>query len=171
MTAEAGNDRHSEAVSEETRRDVESFLCREAELLDTWRIEEWLQLFTEDCCYWVPAGADDYDPVREISLICDDYATLQDRVLRLLHPAAYTQNPRSRTRRLISNLRIGQRSEQELSVLSNFMVLEARLDRERVVGGEYEHTLRRESGRWRIALKKVTLVNNSVPLSNLTFLL
>jgi 3-phenylpropionate/cinnamic acid dioxygenase small subunit len=109
--------------------------------------------------------------VRDISLICDDHAALEDRVLRLQEPAAYTQNPRSRTRRLVSNVRIDRRSDRELRVVSNFLVFEARLDRERILGGEYEHVLRHADGGWRIAFKKVTLVNNNAPLGNLTFLL
>jgi benzoate/toluate 1,2-dioxygenase beta subunit len=171
MTAGASEDQQRQTVSAETERDVERFLIHEAELLDTWRIEEWLHLFTDDCRYWVPTTEDDYDPELDISLIYDDYPALEDRVLRLLNPAAYTQNPRSRTRRLVGNVRIDRRGERELRVVSNFIVFEARLDREHVVGGEYEHVLRRGDGSWRIAWKKVTLVSNNVPLDNLTFLL
>ena len=171
MTAGAPEDQQRETVSAETARDVERFLIHEAELLDTWHIEEWLRLFTDDCRYWVPTTEDDYDPEQDISLIYDDYLALEDRVLRLLNPAAHSQNPRSKTRRLVGNVRIERQGEHELRVRSNFIVFEARLDREQVVGGEYEHVLRRDDGSWRIAWKKVTLVSNNVALTNLTFLL
>jgi hypothetical protein len=35
------------------QRDVEAFLFEEAALLDTWRLDEWLGLFTADCKYVV----------------------------------------------------------------------------------------------------------------------
>ena len=38
-----------------TTRDVEEFLYREAELLDSRRLTEWRELLTEDCHYYVPA--------------------------------------------------------------------------------------------------------------------
>ena len=37
------------------RTDVEDFLFAEAELLDEWRLPEWLELFTDDAIYYVPA--------------------------------------------------------------------------------------------------------------------
>jgi benzoate/toluate 1,2-dioxygenase subunit beta len=43
------------------RAEIEQFLYKEARLLDTQKFEEWLDLFTEDACYWVPAGRDDID--------------------------------------------------------------------------------------------------------------
>jgi 3-phenylpropionate/cinnamic acid dioxygenase small subunit len=38
-----------------TRQEVEDFLYEEAALLDEWRLEEWLQLLTEDAAYYVPS--------------------------------------------------------------------------------------------------------------------
>ena len=37
------------------RTDIEDFLFAEAELLDEWRLPEWLELFTDDAIYYVPA--------------------------------------------------------------------------------------------------------------------
>ncbi|HWM76977.1 MAG TPA: aromatic-ring-hydroxylating dioxygenase subunit beta, partial [Methylomirabilota bacterium] len=36
------------------KQEIESFLYREADLLDERRYEEWLELFTEDAHYWMP---------------------------------------------------------------------------------------------------------------------
>jgi len=158
-------------VSAEMRQEVEEFLYAEADLLDTWQVEEWLKLFTDDCHYWVPSNADDQDPQTETSLVYDDYLALEDRVLRLLSPAAHSQTPRSRTRRVIGNLRVEAGDGDEVHATANFMLHEARLNRERVVGGRYEYVLRREGGSWRIRRKKAALVNNNVPLHNFTILL
>jgi benzoate/toluate 1,2-dioxygenase beta subunit len=158
-------------VSAEVRQEVEEFVYAEADLLDTWQIEEWLTLFTDDCRYWVPANADDQDPETETSLAYDDHLGLEDRVLRLLSPAAHSQTPRSRTRRVIGNVRVDAGDGDDVRVTANFIVHEARLNRERVFAGRYEYILRREADTWRIHRKKAALVNNNVPLHNLTILL
>ena len=38
-----------------TRPEIEDFLFNEAALLDDWKLEEWLALFTDDARYLVPA--------------------------------------------------------------------------------------------------------------------
>ncbi|MBX6318288.1 aromatic-ring-hydroxylating dioxygenase subunit beta [Pigmentiphaga sp.] len=80
----------------ELRADVESFLYREARLLDTQRFEEWLDLFTDDALYWAPAGRDDIDPTRHVSIIHDDKAAMGRRVKRLRSGFAFAQEPASR---------------------------------------------------------------------------
>jgi 3-phenylpropionate/cinnamic acid dioxygenase small subunit len=159
------------SIPEALRREIEQFLYAEAALLDRWQVEEWLQLFTSDCRYWVPTNTEGEDPANELSLVYDDHPMLEDRALRLLGPAVHTQVPRTRTRRLIGNVRIERLDGDELRVSSYFTLHAARLDREQVLGGEYEHLLRREDGRWHIRQKKVVLVNNDAQLTNVTFLL
>jgi 3-phenylpropionate/cinnamic acid dioxygenase small subunit len=163
------------AVSDALLREVEQFLYAEAALLDHWQVEAWLALFTADCRYWVPtiseAEGEDEDPADDLSLIYDDHDMLEDRVLRLHSAAVHSQNPRTRTRRLIGNVRVEPLTDGELRVRSYFTLHAARLDREHVLGGEYEHLLRREDGRWRIRQKKVLLVNSAVQLTNVTVLL
>ena len=48
---------------------VESFLYREARLMDESRYKEWLDLFTEDALYWIPSNEDDADPSRHVSIV------------------------------------------------------------------------------------------------------
>ncbi|MDH3643622.1 MAG: aromatic-ring-hydroxylating dioxygenase, partial [Gammaproteobacteria bacterium] len=45
---------------------VEAFLYREARLMDENRYEEWLELFAEECEYWIPSNHEDGDPSREV---------------------------------------------------------------------------------------------------------
>ncbi len=161
----------AQGTPEALRREIEQFLYTEAELLDTWQLEEWLALFTDDCTYWVPTNTEGDDPANELSLIYDDHSMLEDRALRLLSPVVHSQVPRTRTRRLIGNIRIEMLDGDELHVSSYFTLHAARLDREQVLGGGYEHLLRRADGRWRIRQKKVVLVNNDAQLTNVTFIL
>lgn len=151
-------------------REIEEFLYHEAALLEARSYEEWLALFTDDSYYWMPAGRDDMNPEKETSFIYDNRKALGDRVARLLHPAAHCQIPPSRTQHLITNIRIEDFREDEINIFSNFALFESRLGKQRTFGGHYEHQLRRESGGWRIASKKVCLINNDGVFSNLTFI-
>jgi 3-phenylpropionate/cinnamic acid dioxygenase small subunit len=157
-------------VSEALRREVEDFLYAEADLLDGWQIEEWLALFTADCMYWVPGSVDDPDLKTHPSIIYDDHARLEDRVMRLLHPAVHTQVPRSKTRRLISNIRVEPDGDR-VRASANFLLFEVRLNQERLLGGQYQFLLRREADRWRIEQKKVLLLQNDQPLRFMSILL
>ena len=86
-------------VAEAVRREVEDFLYHEADLLDSWQLAEWLALFTDACRYWAPCTVDG-DLVTPPSMLIDDTRlTLEDRVMRLLHPTVHSQTHRSRTRR------------------------------------------------------------------------
>ena len=38
-----------------TRQTIEDFLYEEAALLDEWRLDEWLELLTDDVTYEVPS--------------------------------------------------------------------------------------------------------------------
>ena len=99
------------------RTEIEQFLYREARLLDTQRFEEWLDLFAEDACYWVPAGHDDIDPTVHVSIIHDDKAAMARRVKAaarsghalcagpgIARPSDYFQCPRSASPILVNNL-------------------------------------------------------------------
>ncbi|WP_428339886.1 aromatic-ring-hydroxylating dioxygenase subunit beta [Mycobacterium sp.] len=80
-----------------TRADVEDFLYHEAALLDEWRLEEWLDLFTIDCVYEVPApDRPDDDPAETFALIHDRRPMLEQRVIRLTKPTAHAEFPHRR---------------------------------------------------------------------------
>jgi p-cumate 2,3-dioxygenase beta subunit len=89
------------------RAEVEDFLYQEAALLDAWRLDEWLALLTEDATYRVPSNDQPQsDPKSALFIIADDIRRIRARVTRLKDPHAHAESPRSRTRRLISNVRI-----------------------------------------------------------------
>ena len=149
---------------------VESFLYREARLMDENAYDEWLSLWTDDALYWVPCNRDDSDPAREISAIYDDRSRLQGRIDRLKSGVAFAQDPKSRMRRLISNIEIEEADHGELIVSSNFMLVELRRSKQDLFAGRTIHRLRSEGDSFRICHKKVLLVNNDEVIDNLTFL-
>jgi benzoate/toluate 1,2-dioxygenase beta subunit len=150
---------------------VESFLYREARLMDENAYDEWLSLWTDDALYWVPCNRDDSDPAREISAVYDDRARLQTRIDRLKSGVAFAQEPKSRMRRLISNIEIEDAGNGDLIVSSNFMLVELRRSKQDVFAGRTIHRLRPEGDSFRISHKKVLLVNNDEVIENLTFLI
>ena len=77
------------------------FLEHEARLLDEAKFDDWLALFTADAWYWVPSEPDQADPHETVSLIYDDRRLLETRVRRLASPRMYSQEPRSRTSRMV----------------------------------------------------------------------
>jgi 3-phenylpropionate/cinnamic acid dioxygenase small subunit len=154
-------------------REIEKFLYNEARLLDNGKLDEWLSLFTDDAIYWVPANADDINPLVHVSIIYDDRERMQDRVWSIQSGVRWSQDPPSRIRHLISNVEVLEEKEDEVTVSSNFAAFEIRraIYGARYFVGRYEHRLRREDGSWRVASKKIELLNNDAPIENLTFII
>jgi len=141
-----------------TRGEVEDFLYHEAALLDAWKLDEWLELLTEDARYLVPSNdAPDADPASTLYTIADDIDRIRGRVARLKDPHAHAEFPHSRTRRLISNVRIVERGE-ELAVEANFTVHRFRRNGQASqFVGRYRYRLRVVEGRIRIARREAIL--------------
>jgi benzoate/toluate 1,2-dioxygenase beta subunit len=153
-----------------SRSDAEDILYAEARLLDERRYREWLAMFTSDATYWVPAGGDGIDPKREVSIIYDDVAKLTGRIERLVSGIAHAQSPPSKTRRVVSNVQIEEATEDAATVFSAFILYELRRSKERVFAGRGVYRMRFEDERWKIAGRKIVLVNNDEVIDNLTFI-
>ncbi len=140
-----------------TRAQVEDFLYREAALLDAWRLDEWLALLTEDATYRVPSNdAPDADPRAALFTIADDMARIRARVTRLKDRNAHAEFPPSRTRRIISNVRIVE--SEPLRVEANFVVYRFRRNENvREYVGRYRYTLKKVNGELRIATREAVL--------------
>lgn len=154
-----------------SRQDVEDFLYHEATLLDDGRLEEWIDLFTEDATYWIPCNRNDIDPNRELSLVYENRKDLEDRVFLQVSSRRWCQRPPSRTSRLLSNVQQQQNGEGRVIVSSRFVLFELRSGNQASFIGRYEHHLQQVNGGWKIALKKVELLNNNEMLPSIAFLL
>jgi ethylbenzene dioxygenase subunit beta len=147
----------------------EQFLIHEARLLDEARFDEWLALFTADAWYWVPSQPDQKNPRDIISLIYDDRRLLETRVRRLSSPRIYSQEPRSRTSRIVANVTIEEAAAdgQACTVRSKFQLSEYRRNAQTPYAGTSFHRLVRVGDDLRIAWKRVDLVNCDAPLEGL----
>jgi p-cumate 2,3-dioxygenase beta subunit len=115
-------------VAPATRAEVEDFLYAEAALLDEWRLDEWFALFAPGSTYEVPtAGApDDDDSAKALFYIADDYVRLRERVARLGKREAHAEFPRSRLRRMVSNVRVLSAAAGQLQVACNLVCYRAK---------------------------------------------
>lgn len=148
-----------------TRAEAEDFLYHEAALLDAWKLDEWLALLTDDARYLVPSNdAPDGAAGSILFTIADDMARIRGRVTRLKDPQAHAEFPHSRTRRMITNVRIVEgpppsgMDEGEIAVEANFTVHRFRRGGEASqYVGRYRYRLRIVDGTPRIALREAIL--------------
>ena len=142
-----------------TRQQVEDFLYEEAALLDAWRLDDWLALMTDDAVYRVPSNdRPDADPKDTLFIIADDIHRIRARVARLKKKDAHAEDPRSRTRRLITNVRILERDGAALQVEANCHVTRFRRnDGIRNYIGHYRYELRAVGGRLKIAKREAVI--------------
>jgi p-cumate 2,3-dioxygenase beta subunit len=115
-------------IAFELRARVEDFLYAEAELLDEWRLTEWFALFAEDAVYQVPATDldDDAQPDDNLFYIADDHARLKERVIRLEKRGAHAEQPRSKTRHLVTNIRVSELPDGNVGARAAFVVYRAK---------------------------------------------
>ena len=162
--------------------EIEDFLYREAELLDEGRYGEWLVLVTDDIRYQVPvrvarergAAASAVTGVATNSFHLDeDKDSLELRVDRLETGFAWAEEPPSRIRHFVSNVRVQPLADDELAVRSSVLVYRSRWDRpgHDLLSGERQDTLRRVDGQWRLAKRWVVLDSTTLPTLNLSFLI
>ena len=148
---------------------AEQFLYHEARLLDTQQLEAWLDLFTDDATYWIPLEKDQKDPLETSSIIHDDKTLLGLRVKQARHPRAHARLPLARTVHQVSNVMV-QDGKDHVTVNSTLQVVEFRNEKQRLYGALVEHHLRRVNGSFRIAHKRIDLVNSEGELDGIAIL-
>lgn len=153
----------SEMLSE-----VAGLISSEGYFLDHAMWDEWLDLFTEDCEYWMPSWDSDTklitNPQAEVSLMYySDRTGLEDRVFRLRTGAVSSATPMSRTVHLISGIRVLSASGPVVEAAASWACHWVWRKEFNTYAGHYEYTLEREDGRLRIKRKKIILVNDVIP--------
>jgi 3-phenylpropionate/cinnamic acid dioxygenase small subunit len=140
---------------------------REARLLDQLRFDEWLALYCPECVYWVPGTPEAGDPRREIAISFDDRRRMEDRIYRLRTGYAWSQAPKSRTMRMVSNVEVfATKRENARMVRSNYLISEFRVDGTRYLSGWCGHRFVERNGRWEIQVRQVNLIDCDQNLRN-----
>ena len=162
------------------RLDIEDFLWHEANLLDEFRYEEWLDLLTDDISYWMPLRQN--VPSREmeneltaegdaeLSWYTDDKETLEKRVAQIRTHVHWADEPFSRISHFVSNVRVlGWNGPDEVRVRCMFMFYRNRhADEESTFIGKRIDTLRRTDSGWKIARREIYLDQSVMLLKNFT---
>ncbi len=148
-----------------------ALLYAEALCLDERRWADWLAMYAEDAVFWVPAWKSEaeptVDPDAEISLIYyRGRSGLEDRVWRLKSGQSLASAPLRRTAHLVSNVQVTERlSAAEATVKASFAVHnhDPRGQTSHVFFGLYDYGLRLSNDGWKIARKRILLLNDHIP--------
>jgi 3-phenylpropionate/cinnamic acid dioxygenase small subunit len=163
---------------------VESFLYREAELLDERRYEEWLALLAEDVRYWMPmrrnvkVGELEREFTREgqdVNWFDEGKDTLTRRVQQILTGVHWAEEPLSRICHIVSNVQVldvkpSAAEPSEVMVKSRFLIYRNRVETETdILVGKREDVLHQVDGTWKLRRRKIVLDQNVLLSKNLTF--
>jgi phthalate 3,4-dioxygenase subunit beta len=146
---------------------VQQWLVDEAEMLDNRRYRDWLALLTDDVVYRIPvrvtsAHSLDDSVLADMDHMDEDRYSLEKRVERFETEHAWTEDPPSRTRHYVTNVRVTE-ADGELLVRSYVLLFRSRGDvREPdLVSAERTDVMREVDGELRLARRDV-LVDESV---------
>jgi p-cumate 2,3-dioxygenase beta subunit len=147
-----------------TRAEVEDFLFHEAALLDEWRLNEWQELLTDDAHYLVPPNDDlDGDYKSSLFIIADDRERIRQRIIRVLDPNCHAEYPKSRTQRLIANVRILSQEGDAVEVAANYICYRyRRYERVGQYVGNIRYKLVRKGESFLIREKKIVIQANEL---------
>lgn len=161
------------------KHEVEEFLFMEAGLLDSRRFDDWISVLTEDIHYWMPIRRTttareverEFTKPGGMAFFDDDLDYLKMRVDRLRVGRAWAEDPPSRTRRLITNIRVTDIEGEEVAVGCNFKLYRTRLNSEEDSWiGRREDTLRRVDGQFKLARRHIFLEQTVILSQNMSSL-
>ncbi len=158
--------------------EIMQFYIDEAWLLDERKYKEWLALLTEDCFYYMPRRKNVYrrEIEREIPERGTDIAYFEDskeamdvRVARLETGMAWADDPPSRTRHLVCNLKVEQLENGDVAARTAFLVYRSHLETDQdIYAGSREDILRPDGESWKIAQRTILLDANVLLSKNIS---
>jgi benzoate/toluate 1,2-dioxygenase beta subunit len=156
-------------TSNEQIHEIEQLLYEEASYLDRPDLDRWLELYTDDGTYWMPAIPDQEDPFNHISLFYDDRVIMEVRRRNFRHPAAASKDYVVRASHIISNIQVQEMDHKsgDCTVTSNFHCFMFYRDRQTPYAGTYTHELVRQGDSYKIRSKRVDLINCDAVLNTI----
>ena len=156
-------------VDDRLQRECTAFLFHEAEVLDVWKLEEWIALLTPDIDYRIPVRTtrmkkDGEGFSKRAYVLEEDLSSIRMRAKRLESDFAWSENPRSRTRHMVSNVRVSSWDALGcVNVKSNVAVFCHRGDEPQpvILTGERQDVLQNTGGGWRLK-KRLVLLDTTV---------
>jgi phthalate 3,4-dioxygenase beta subunit len=159
--------------------DIAAWLVWEAELLDGRRFRDWLALVADDVRYRLPVRVTlaRRDEGRALATAMDhldeDRYSLEKRVERLDGEHAWTEDPPSRTRRFVSNVRVTDVEGDEVEARSYLLLYRSRGDDRaaELLAAERTDRLRRDGGSWLLVRRDVVVDDAVLRTQNLALFL
>ena len=165
-------------VAAERIIELTQVLHREAHLLDDGRYEDWLALLDPEIRYIAPIPVDTMgdpsgaDAGPGLCLFDDGLGQLQLRIAKIRTGLAQTENPASRTVRLIGTVTVdATETPDEHLVRSAFILYRHRRQRQIEILAGHRHDLwRSTSNGWRLARREINFAANVLPTKSLSLL-
>ncbi|MEU9239706.1 3-phenylpropionate/cinnamic acid dioxygenase subunit beta [Streptomyces sp. NPDC048385] len=178
--------RAGERADRDTHFEVEQFYYEEAALLDDGRYADWLDMLADDLDYWMPTRTNRLRRQQALSVAARGEAAFYDetreslawRIRRFDSGMAWSEDPPSRTRHLVTNVMVRHVdpaghdgfTENDLWVRSAFLVYRNRLEREENVfaGGRTDILRRTGDGGLQVARRTILLDQNILQAKNIS---
>lgn len=164
----------------EVRRQVELFYYRESELLDDHRYRDWLGLLADEVRYRAPVRTTRRSDGRvdddRMFWFDDDRQSLELRIRRLETDVAWAEEPPSRTRRIVGNLRVrpgpGDSGTETVAVRSNLLCFRNRGESpdHDLIAAERHDVLRRDGAEWVLLAREIRFDHGTMGTKNLALL-
>ena|SRR5579864_1745195 len=159
------------------QHEVEQFLYDEAALLDARKFREWLGLVTDDIHYWMPIRRTvmrgdlefEFTKPGAMAYFDDDRELLEMRVKKLEASSAWSEDPPSRSRHFVSNIRIVDVSGDEITLDVCFHLYRTRLNSEADSWvGRRTDVLRRVGAGFKLAKRHIFLDQTVIVSKNMS---
>ncbi len=150
-----------------SREELIDFVYREAELLDEQQYQHWLDLFTEDGRYWIPAQPGQTDTRLQVSLMLEGKLLLKARIERLGGERTFSQQPQSRGQHVLQRPRVvaSDCQQGEYRLRTAYLYVEARGTLQQTFACTASHTLVHTGEGLKIREKRIDLLNLDAPLA------
>lgn len=163
----------------ELQFEIEQFLYAEAAMIDGREYRSWLDLWTEDCSYWMPIRRTvtlsdidrEFTKHGDMSFYDDNKKSLAMRVAKMESGSSWSEDPPSRTRHIVNNVRIMEVQGDEIGVEVAFLLYRSRLNTEESMWvGRRVDRLRRVDGALKLYRREIYLDQTLIRATNMSTL-
>ncbi len=163
------------AVGSEQYARVVAWLYGESELLDTGQERKWLEtMVSKEVVYQLPLRQT-VERARGTGFasstfhLDESYGSLMSRVVRNESGFAWAEDPPSRIRHFVTNIRVRQGENDQLEVRNNLLIYRTRRDQTQpqLLSGERQDVLRVEDGAMKLLRRTILLDLTVIETHNL----
>lgn len=167
------------ALADTLLRDrIVEWLVIEAEMLDDQREREWLEtLVSKDVVYQVPlrqtvGRGRGKGFVEGAYHLVESWGSLNTKLAQMETGHSWAEDPQSRTRHYVTNIRVGQPKDDLVEVRSNLLLYRTRQDEiaPQIFSGERHDVLKETAGMFQLVRRVVYLDATAIASHNLAII-